>query len=410
MGASPARPASAGPRAPSQGTREREARWEAEARAWRHPAQAASLWPQAGGVDPELLRLRTVGPWWDLLDQMDVCLLCSREYENLLVGLSVKDGRPWTTCWPVPHPSGIAVSPKDGTVWVALTRNPNQILAFKPMAGVLPRGDVRVPDLAPCLLPVSSRLLPGCLYIHDLALVGGRLHANAVGMNLVAELTPDGGFREVWWPRCAEREGRPVTDRNYLQLNSIAGGESLAASFFGASTDRLSSRRPGHLNFPVDGRGVVFSGATREVVARGLTRPHSVRLHQGRVFVDNSGYGEVGLVEGGGFTPVAGLPGWTRGLCFAGGLAVAGTSRIIPRFARYAPGLSPDKGRCGLHILDPDSGRVLASLYWPGGNQIFAIEALPRRLALGFPMRAQARGRGDDSLIPLFYSFDRNAM
>ena len=395
--------------APRAGQARREARWAAEARAWRHPAQAASLWASGGGMDPVLLDMRTVGPWWDILDELGVCLLCSREYENLLVGLCVSEGKPVVTCWPAPHPSGLAADPSSGTLWAALTRNPNQIMTFRPLSGMLAREDLSGPrDPYPCLIPVSSALLPGCLYMHDLALIGNRLHANAVGMNLVVELDGTGRFRQVWWPKCVERDGMPVTGRNYLQLNSIAGGESLERSFFAASTDRISSRRPGHLNFPVDGRGVVFSGATREVVARGLTRPHSLRWLEDRLFVANSGYGEVCLVEEGGCTSVARLPGWTRGLCFVKGLAVAGTSRIIPRFARYAPGLAAEKSRCGLHILDPASGKVLASLYWPEGNQIFAIEALPRDLVQGFPMRVP--GRRPETLIPIFYAFDPNAM
>ena len=48
-----------------------------------------------------------------------------------------------------------------------------------------------------------------------------------------------------------------------------------------------SARRPGHLNFPVDGRGVIFSGRTRDVVATGLTRPHSARLHEGTITVED---------------------------------------------------------------------------------------------------------------------------
>src|SRR5204863_6287126 len=135
---------------------------------------------------------------------------------------------------------------------------------------------------------------PGCLYLHDLALVGGELYGNAVGQNAVVRLSPEGRYERVWWPRSIERAGRPDFRRNYLQLNSIAAGRDLAGSFFSASAEAPSPRRPGQRHFPVDRRGVIFSGATREPVARGLTRPHSARLWQGALWVDNSGYGEVG--------------------------------------------------------------------------------------------------------------------
>src|SRR5262249_14340443 len=160
-----------------------------------------------------------------------------------------------------------------------------------------------------------------------------------VGQNAIIRLYDDGRYERVWWPRCIETEAGPVIGQNHIQLNSIAAGKNLQNSYFSASAERLSARRPGHKNFPVDKRGVIFSGKTREPMARGLTRPHSARLHQGRVWVDNSGYGELGVAESGGFEPIVRLPGWTRGLCFHGQVAFVGTSRVIPRFQHYAPGL-----------------------------------------------------------------------
>ncbi|NJL94860.1 MAG: DUF4915 domain-containing protein, partial [Anaerolineae bacterium] len=240
---------------------------------------------------------------------------------------------------------------------------------------------------------------------HDLALINGQLHANSVGQNAIVRLEEDGNHPRVWHPRCIERDGQPVFGQNHLQLNSIAAGASLEDSFFSASIDHLSARRPGHQNFPVDGRGVLFSGATREVYARGLTRPHSARLHQGKLWVDNSGYGEFGWVEDGRFVPLLKLPGWTRGLAFHGNLAFVGTSRVIPRFRQYAPGLEVETSQCGLHAVDLNNGRVLGSLLWDYGNQIFAIEPIPRSVTLGFPFPAHAR-RATAREKLLFYGFE----
>jgi hypothetical protein len=152
------------------------------------------------------------------------------------------------------------------------------------------------------------------------------------------------------------RQG-PRFGRNFLQLNSIAAGRTLASSFFSASAAVPSARRPGHLNFPVDGRGVIFSGRTRDVVATGLTRPHSARLHEGTLWVDNSGYGEFGRITDARFEPVIRLKGWTRGLCITDKIAFVGTSRVIPRFRHYAPGLDVDRSRCGIHAVDLQTGR-----------------------------------------------------
>jgi hypothetical protein len=48
----------------------------------------------------------------------------------------------------------------------------------------------------------------------------------------------------VWWPRTLRALGRRAFARNYLQLNSIAAGTTLRGSFFTASADTPSRRRP----------------------------------------------------------------------------------------------------------------------------------------------------------------------
>ena len=198
---------------------------------------------------------------------------------------------------------------------------------------------------------------------------------------------------------------RPALRSELLQLNSIAAGPSLSKSFFTASTDRISTRRPGHQNFPVDKRGLIFSGATREPVVTGLTRPHSARLYRRRLWVDNSGYGELCVVNGNGFETVTRLPGWTRGLCFQKSIAFVGTSRVIPRFRQYAPGLNVQQSECGVHAVDIQSGKILGSLIWPKGNQIFSIEAAPQRFFSGLPFAA-GRKRSLEEEKELFYAFE----
>jgi uncharacterized protein (TIGR03032 family) len=383
-----------------------EPRWAAHAADWREPEAVVSGWEDAGRVDAELLRSRAGRGWWELLERLGVTLLVTREYEHLLMALASGEGGPSATHLRVPHPSGLAVDAERGLVHVAATRNPNQVIDLAPVTGALPRSDVPPGDAAGRpLLPVRSRFLPGALYLHDLALVGGRLHGNSVGQNAVVELPDAGGHRVAWWPRSVEGpDGRPDLGRNYLQLNSIAAGADLERSFFTASSAAPSRRRPGHRNYAVDRRGVLFSGATREPVAGGLTRPHSARLHGGEVWVDDSGYGELRRRAGDGFDTVARLPGWTRGLCFAGDVAFVGTSRVIPRFRHYAPGLDAERSVCGVHAVDTRSGDVLASLVWPYGNQIFAIEAVPSSFTRGLPFRSARPSR--ERIRRLFYAYD----
>jgi uncharacterized protein (TIGR03032 family) len=384
---------------------DRKADWERDARLWRDPAQAMSLVKEAADIDSRLLASRSSGGFWDLLQALRITLLVSREYEHVVMALTVRNGRPYPTFMPLPHPSGIAIDRTRGDVFIASTRNPNQIFTFRALAGLQVRADrPRATSADKLLMPVASQFLPGSLYIHDLATIKGALYANAVGQNAVVRLDGD-GYTRVWWPRAIERRNVPDFSRNHIQLNSIAAGATLEQSFFSASSEHIGTRRPGQRNYPVDGRGVIFSARSREPIVRGLTRPHSARLWRRRLWVDNSGHGEVGVADDGKFLAVAKLPGWTRGLAFRGGYAFVGVSRIIPRFGAYAPGVDARKSVCGVFVVELKSGKVVASLLWPMGNQIFAVDWLPAERASGFPYPATGQ-RNRSRLESLFYGYD----
>ncbi len=380
-----------------------QALWQHHHGEWRAPEQITSQWRQGADIDFSLLKFRTRGNWWEALQ--GITLLVGREYEHMVLALTVFDGQPQITYLSMPHPSGITFDTKQELVYIASTRNPNQIYDLAVVDKLLDRLD-RDQDLSigKPLIPIRSRFYPGCLYIHDLAMVDGELHANAVGQNAVVKLNSQSEYERVWWPACIEGEDGPIFGQNYIQLNSIAAGKNIKDSYFSASCDQNAKRRPGHKNFPVDKRGVIFSGKTREVYARGLTRPHSARLYKEKVWVDNSGYGEFGYAEDGQFKPVIRLPGWTRGLCFTSSLAFVGTSRVIPRFSQYAPGLDVNKSECGIHAIDMKTGKLVGSLIWPSGNQIFAIEAISQKITTGFPFVYKSRhSKGQKQ--NLFYSF-----
>ncbi len=379
-----------------------EQRFDAQGREWRDPLAVVAQWSDASAADAELLRYSARGAWWDVLAQSGVTLIVSREYEHLVLAIASGE-RPRLSYIRLPHPSGIAFDAARGRLFIASTRNPNQIFEFVPAAGTIARSDVvrGVPTASRPLIPNRTWFLPGCHYTHELAIIGDRLHANSVGQNAVVALHEDGP-RVVWWPASMEHDGVPMTDSNYIQLNSIAAGDRISSSFFSASADRRGRYRPGHPAFPVDGRGVIFDGTTREPIVRGLTRPHSARLRDGRLWVDNSGYGELGVVADGRFERIARLPGWTRGLAFAGDVAFVGTSRVIPRFRHYAPGLQLERTRCAIHAVAVSTGKILGSLEFPSGNQIFAIEPVPAGWTSGLPFHRKTRS---DEARTLFYAY-----
>ncbi len=381
--------------------------WERLNGEFRDPAEILGYWQELGRIDPRTLVSHAEGAWWDILEELDICLLVTREYEHLLVALACDetDG-PSVSLMRMPHPSGIAVDRGRGVVHVACTRNPNQIYDLVPVSSLMDRADIGQRAVeSRVLIPIRTRFFPGCLYIHELAVLGDKLFANSVGQNAIVWLQESGEHQRIWWPKCVETPQGVMFGQNHLQLNSIAAGADLESSFFSASTDEITEVKPGNPEFPVDRRGVIFSGASREPIARGLTRPHSARLHEQRLWVDNSGYGEMGYIERDHFEPVVRLSGWTRGLCFLDRIAFVGTSRVLPRFHSYAPGVDVESSICGVHAVDTGSGELLGSLFWPHGNQIFSIEPIPRSFSDGLPFSPRTP-QPDERTRQLFYGFE----
>jgi uncharacterized protein (TIGR03032 family) len=390
----------------SKGDSMRDDMWTHHNERFRDPADIVAFWQGPHDLDPRLFEYETVGDWWEIVRRLNITLIVTREYEHIVLALHAGgDAEPRITFIRLPHPSGIAVDRSREVVYIASTRNPNAIYDLKPLKSLIPRLDAECRKIeGNPLIPVRSRFMPGCTYLHDLAMLGGELYATSVGQNAIIRLYSSGDYERVWWPRCIETPDGPIFGQNHLQLNSIAAGKSLESSFFSASTDEMTDLRPGDPKFPVDKRGVIFSGETREAIARGLTRPHSARFHNGRVWVEDSGYGEVGYVDDGTFNSIVRLPGWTRGLCFYRDIMFAGTSIVLPRFRQYAPGLDLDASRCGLHALDANSGKLLGSIFWPRGSQIFAIDWMPVELTHGLPFRPDGK-ESKDRDSSLFYAF-----
>ena len=132
--------------------------------------------------------------------------------------------------------------------------------------------------------------------------------------------------------------------------------------------------------------GVLFDVASGEVVARGLSMPHSPRWHGGKLWACESGAGTFGHIDmkTGRYEPIAEVPGFTRGVDFAGDLAFVGLSQVresavfsgIPITER----LTAEERTCGVCAIDLRSGKVVALLRFDTAVQeVFAVTVLPGR-------------------------------
>jgi uncharacterized protein (TIGR03032 family) len=131
------------------------------------------------------------------------------------------------------------------------------------------------------------------------------------------------------------------------------------------------------------GGGVVMEVQTGEIIARGLSMPHSPRWHDGRLWVLESGSGGIGCVDPatGKYEAVAEMPGFTRGLDFCGPLAFVGLSQVRETavFSGIAVAERPLAERCcGVWVLDTRTGETVAFVKFEDAVQeIFSVQVLP---------------------------------
>jgi uncharacterized protein (TIGR03032 family) len=123
---------------------------------------------------------------------------------------------------------------------------------------------------------------------------------------------------------------------------------------------------------------------SNEIVARGLSMPHSPRWHAGRLWVLESGTGSLGVVElsTGKYEPIVKLDGFTRGMEMIGSLAFIGLSQVretaIFSGIQITERLKDTERTCGVWVVDIQRGQVVAFLKFEEAVQeIFAVALLP---------------------------------
>ena len=166
-------------------------------------------------------------------------------------------------------------------------------------------------------------------------------------------------------------------DRCHLNGMAIVDGQPKYVTCLGA-TDTAGGWRENKRN-----GGLLLDVPTGEVLARGLSMPHSPRVYRDRLWVLESGDGGIGHLDAktGKLVTLARLPGFTRGIDFAGRLAFVGLSQVretavfsgLPLTDR----LAPEDRTCGVWVVDLTDGKTVGFLRFDSGVQeIFAVQVL----------------------------------
>lgn len=167
--------------------------------------------------------------------------------------------------------------------------------------------------------------ITGDLDIHDVAIAQVEGQTQPIFINTLfsclATVSHTHSFKPLWQPPFISKLA--AEDRCHLNGLAMRDGKPRYVSMV-SQADVNEGWREHRL-----AGGCVMDIDSNEVVADGLSMPHSPRWHQGQLWVLNSGTGELGTIDldSGKFNPVAFCPGYLRGFKLHGDYAIVGISK-----------------------------------------------------------------------------------
>jgi uncharacterized protein (TIGR03032 family) len=249
---------------------------------------------------------------------------------------------------------GIAVRPGE----LALGTK-TQVLHFQNQAALSPRLDP--PSRHDAVYVPRRAHSTGDIRIHDLGFVGDELWAVNTRFSCLVTFDDDTSFVPRWRPPFIS--ALAAEDRCHLNGMCVVDDEIRYVTALGTSDEVAGWRE-----HKADG-GVLTHVPSGEVVLSGLCMPHSPRWHDGRLWMLESGLGAVCVVdpETGTREEVTRVPGFTRGLSFAGPYAFVGLSQVRESLFEGIP-LKADgvERSCGVWAIDLRTGHTAAFLRFEG--------------------------------------------
>jgi uncharacterized protein (TIGR03032 family) len=225
-----------------------------------------------------------------------------------------------------------------------------------------------------CFLPRTSHVT-GNVHIHEMAWVGDELVFVNTRFSCLATRARDHSFVPYWRPRFIR--ALAPEDRCHLNGMGLREGQVRYVTALGETDDAAGWRQNKRSG------GILLDVPSGEIIASGLSMPHSPRWHAERLWVLDSGNGGISVadVATGRLMSVSHLPGFTRGLDFCGRFAFVGLSQVRESavFSGIAIAERPERS-CGVWVVDIVTGRVVAFLKFEDAVQeIFAVQVVPAR-------------------------------
>ncbi|MTD44752.1 TIGR03032 family protein [Conexibacter sp. W3-3-2] len=294
-------------------------------------------------------------------------LLVSTYQSGRLVCLRATDDGLNTHFRPVDKPMGIAVGPGRFSLG---TRT--EIWDLRDVPGIAAHLDPPGAHDA-CFLP-RHRHVTGDVAVHEMGFAGGELWLVATAFSCLATLDADHSIVPRWTPPWISAVA--AGDRCHLNGMCVVDDRVRYVTALG----RTDEPRGWHAGKATG--GVLYDVVAEEVVAAGLSMPHSPRVWDDRLWVLQSGLGALGVVDpaDGTVEVVCELPGFTRGLTIVGGYAFVGLSQIreTSTFGDLPVVQRLDERQSGVWMVDLRSGAIAGFLRFEDlVQEVFDVALLP---------------------------------
>jgi uncharacterized protein (TIGR03032 family) len=302
----------------------------------------------------------------EFLNQLGSSLLVSTYQTGKLICARYDGGQLNTHFRDFPRPMGLAVAP--GRIAIG-TRA--EVLDYRNFPAVAPKVEPQGKHDA-CFLP-RNKHFTGDIRIHEIEFAQGELWLVATNFSCLATLDAEHSFVPRWKPPFISQLS--AEDRCHLNGLCVIDDEPRYVTALG-ETDVAGGWRENKAN-----GGILIDIESGETVLRGLSMPHSPRWYDGKMWVLESGKGTISVadLDAGTTETVAELPGFTRGLLFAGGLAFIGLSQVretatfggLPLMERL------DERLCGVWAVNPQTGQIAGFLRFEElVQEVFDVELL----------------------------------
>jgi len=325
--------------------------------------------PPAATQEPEPLRAVHTANFPALLRRLGASLLVTTYQAGKLVLVREEGDHLNTHFRGFPAPMGLALHDDRLAIGTGM-----QIWEFHNVPAVTAKLDPRGGHDA-CFLPRSCHFT-GNVQGHEMAWGNDELWFVNTRFSCLCTLDRMYSFVPRWRPPFIS--ALEPSDRWHLNGLAMVDGQPRYVTALG-DTDTMAGWRKNKAR-----GGVLIAVPSGEIVAQGLSMPHSPRWHAGRLWVCESGTGTLGFIDPNTkiYQPVAVVPGFTRGLDFAGNLAFVGLSQVresavfsgIPITER----LNESERTCGVCVVDLNTGQTVALLRFETAVQeVFAVQVLP---------------------------------